>query len=156
MRKEREMLKRRDLVGTLVFATFALPGCKVLAGLLPVIADIIGDIAKAQEALTKIDSVMGAFFAVSPNEELQKAYTQGRVVVDDSLGVVLLLAQGAEKASREEMEAAWADFRRAYAALLEIVAKAGFTVTTEGALATVNMEGELLEIPAPDSFKGKY
>ena len=114
MKSLMKMNRRKMLASSLLPATLALTGCKQLGGLLPVIAEIIGSIGKAQKALQVVDATAGQFFAFHPNQDWQDKYAQAKGVADNALGGLLKVAEGAEHAANEDIDKAY-DFCEVHA-----------------------------------------
>lgn len=148
-------MKRRTLLGSLApaVALATLNGCKHLVGLLPVIADIIGDITKAQKALAVIDAAAQQMVGLGV---YRKSYIKYKALADDALSALLLLAQGAEQATEQQFDAAWDRFRAAYETILDIITGMGVAVQFVGQ-ETLQAKPEdgmpLITIPAPADMR---
>lgn len=103
-------------------------GCATVATNLPIVIAAVMDASLILESLT---SFIDAYFRVRPDADLEKKVRDAMTKTRAALNTALRLAQGAEKLNQAQIDAAFADFKAAYAELLVILAPLG--VTAKGA-----------------------
>jgi hypothetical protein len=105
--------------------------CATLAGNLP---SIIAYVQDGAFVLDSISRFADQFFRTSPNTDLQlkieKVLDQARTALD----LALRAASGGEKLDQKQVDAAFEDFKRAYADLLILVAPLGVHTSTDGSI----------------------
>lgn len=149
-------MKRRQLLSALPVATLAVvPGCEALGGLLPIIGGVISTVHEAAEVLDKIDMVTKVWFAGSPDPENEKKLAAVMGVARSLLNATLKTAEGAEHASKDEVDAAFDKFKEAYAEVLTVLTAIGFGLRVGGQqMMSAPKDGRpTIDIVAPDSLK---
>lgn len=143
-------MKKLSLAFVLVFSlSLGVAGCG--AALAATIAQIVAVASSAVNYVNLISDFADKFFAVNPNPGLQatvaKAVTKARVaamLLDDA-------AQGADHLSKDDLAAAFANFRSAYEDLLQLTAPIGVRATRDGRMGLG--EGGVLNVRPPDAFR---
>lgn len=108
----------------LLAAALALPiaGCARFVSKLPVVISMVTD---GTMVLDTIEAFVHKFFEAHPSPEKQQkigaAIAQARI----ALHAALRTAHGAEKLNQSKVDEAFADFRDAYRALIELVGPLG-------------------------------
>lgn len=146
-------MKRRSFIGAMA-TTVAATGCAALPGLLPIIGGVIETIADAVIVLDRIDNAVQLYYAANPNAKQQEAYARAMGVARNTLSVALKASQGAEHATREEVDAAFVKFREAYKDLLTVLASFGFGLALADGSSFAVPQGDMptVEIVAPDTM----
>lgn len=128
------MLKKLALI---VAFAFAVPACAAVVASLPTI------VAAVTDGLMVVDSIkqfVDTYFKVQPNIALEGKVEIAITRVRQALHVALRATKGTEKLTQEQVDAAFAEFRAAYAELLVLVGPLGVTTgdtlrATPGALS---------------------
>jgi hypothetical protein len=121
--------------------------CATLSGNLP---NIIAYVQDGEFILNSISRFVDLFFRTSPNTDLQlkieKVMDQARTALD----LALRAASGGQKLDQKQVDAAFEEFKKAYADLLILVAPLGVRTSTDGSFRGTPIG---LLVPAPMALK---
>ena len=121
--------------------------CATLSGNLPSIVAYVQD---GEFILNSISRFVDLFFRTSPNTDLQlkieKVMDQARTALD----LALRAASGGQKLDQKQVDAAFEEFKKAYADLLILVAPLGVRTSTDGSIRGTPIG---LLVPAPMALK---
>ena len=129
----------------------ALPGCAGWQGkVAPVLSDAAAYIADAQQVLDIARAISNLWFLGHPAPESQARVE--RALADAALTVdaAIKATKGAEEVTAEQLDAAFADFRRSYAELEAILKDVG--VVNAQRLGT----GRVVVLPEPLALHGRH
>lgn len=119
-------------------------GCAWLKQNIPVAVTYAED---AQAILNVIEVAERAFFVIAPNPDLEKQVDQGIIDAQLALDAGIRILSGASDLSQDQVDAAFADFRKAYASLLELLKQVGIVTPTPEGHGLMTARG--IRIPAP-------
>lgn len=130
-------------------AMLVIPGCGFLQHPGPVLDDVIFDVQDAASILSTIRSVVEIFFMAHPAPGVQATVEKALADAELGLNAAVRATRGAKELSKEQLDAAWRDFRLAWSELEHILHDAG-VVTGDGkfAVAREGREGEI-RFPVP-------
>ena len=141
---------RRHLIALAMLSCFlALPACAALAKWLPVVISALGE---AGQVLDAIDGVALAHFEANPDAEARKTYGQIMSRARSSLALAHRLSKGTDDASKQKINEAFGEFKKAYQDLLALLGPLGVVApSTDGAMSAPTDDGPLL-VPPPESL----
>ncbi len=128
-----------------LFACLALPtvtGCAAIS-LLP---DVIAAVTDGTQLLDAIDIFINAYFVSHPNPTEQAKCAAAMAKCRAALNTALRAAQAATALDQGQVDAAFADFKDAYASLLVLVQPYGVVPTHAGNFAA---SPGTLQVPEP-------
>jgi len=114
----------------LQIVSFALLLSPVAVGCGAIVATLPAIIAAVTDGLMVVDAIKeftDTYFKVQPNTVLQDKVIAALTRAKQALNTALHITQGTEKLTQEQVNAAFADFRQAYADLLVLVTPLGVT-----------------------------
>jgi len=139
------MLRRSILGGVLALP---LVGCASLAAWLPVVMNTLAQLA---QVLAAIDSAALAYFAANPDASKQEQYARIMGAARSGLAAAHAAAKGGDAAMREDIDTAFGEFKKAYAALLALLGPLGVVAPSADGILSASAEGPL-RVPAPDTL----
>ena len=115
--------------------------------LLTVLADVITVAQDAASVLNVITVAEKEFFLIAPNPDLQKKIDQGLIDAQLALDIAIRSTRGVQNLTSDQADAAFADFRQAYASLIELLKQAGVVSPTPDGKAYATARGRLIPTP---------
>jgi hypothetical protein len=112
-----------------------LPGCASFQKVIPVLNDVQAAVSDASAILDAVRSVVTVFFLARPAPDAQIKVERVLGDVDLALSATVRALRGVDNASKEQLDAAWKDFRGAYSELVVVLRDLGI-VSAEGKMAT--------------------
>jgi len=119
-------------------------GCATLIDFLP---KVVATVTDAVLIIDEIERFVDAFFSVKPDPVLQAKVDVAISVTRQALGVALRTTDGAEHLSKQEADAAFDQFRKAYAELLILLKPLGIVSAGRNDLLAA-LPGKLI-VPEP-------
>lgn len=129
----------------LALSIVAQPGCATVVSKLPV---VIGAVTDAMMILDSIEMFIEAYFGRHPevDEGIQKKTRQAMSRTRSALHVALRIAQGSQNLNQAKIDAAFADFKVAYAELLALIAPFGVSSSSD---LRMSVTSDSLRVPEP-------
>lgn len=122
--------------GAAIAIPLSVVGCGIVAAAVPVIAQIVSVIADANAVLDTIDVVaQDVFRRTNASEEVRAKYQDVLLKAYTALNAAAKAVSGANELTQEEYDAAFAQFKLAYAELKSLIQSFGI-VTPDGLLAS--------------------
>jgi hypothetical protein len=122
----------------------AQTGC---ASLIPILTDVITYVQDASAILNVVLVAEKEFFQVAPNPSLQKQIEQKVVEAQLALDTAIRTTRGVKDLSSDQVDAAFAEFRQAYASLVDLLKMAGVVSPTPDGKAFAAPRGLLIPTP---------
>lgn len=124
---------RRQLLA-LILSVSVLGGCAGLQKVVDALPTVIQYVQDANMILDAIDRAAVPVLAIKGDPDLSNKYAAAMDVARRTLQVALRTAKGGQNLSEDEVDAAFADFRAAYANLTSLLQQNGM-MNTAGAMA---------------------
>jgi hypothetical protein len=137
------MLKRLCLVLAL---TLALPGC---AALMSALSIVDAAVSEAGLILDVIDSAAKQYFAANPDSDKKELYGEAMAKARLSLAAAVRMANGVEKLDQQKIDEAFAEFRKAYSAVLALAGPLGIVKPSGSEGYSVSVGGAAVSVPEP-------
>jgi len=115
--------------------------------LLPIVTQILAYGDDAQAVLNIISIIEKTFFGSAPNAELQRQIEQKLLEAQLALDIAVRSLNGAKDLSGEQVDSAFAEFRKAYESLVDLLKLAGIISPTPEGGAYMTARGQ--RIPTP-------
>ncbi len=143
------MLRRRTFLSAAA-AGAGSSGCAALAKWLPTVISVLGESAQVLEA---IEAVADQHFRENPDEPTEKRYRQIMATARSALSLAHRLSKGADAASKQKVDKAFAEFKVAYQDLLALLGPLGVVAPAQDgdAMRAPVGDGPLL-VPPPESL----
>lgn len=126
----------------LVVAAPAATGCAAVAAALPVLTAVVTD---AFAVLSVIDGAARHWFTLHPNKEVERHYLEVYTKTIKALNAANHALAGAKNLDQDQYDAAFAEFRDAYAELMELLERHGISEQQKLKLS----DGSTVHLPEP-------
>jgi len=120
-------------------------GCAAIAAIIPILEDVIIVAQDAAEIIAIIQAAADVFFSSHPAPETQAKVNQAIIDCRAALDVAIRVSRGTKDLNEDSADAAFNEFRQAYASLLVLLKDAG-VMTNDHAMRT--SRGTVI-VPAP-------
>jgi hypothetical protein len=102
-----------------------------MGSVLPILSSVIAAITEAGQVLDAIDIAAQRHFANTPNKSLEEEYGLAMSKARLALSAAMRTAKGAEKLDQQKVDQAFADFRKAYQDVIELLGPYGIVATSQ-------------------------
>ncbi len=133
----------------LAFSLLFVAGCPQVIRALPT---VVSTVQEAAMVLDTIEDFSRGYFVVKPDAEKQKKVSQAIAKCRAALSATLHATSGAQEFDQKDYDASFAEFKKAYEELLNVVGPLG--VRQAGALSAAPT-GDSLEVPGPDTIASR-
>lgn len=137
----------------LAFCTALALGTSGCAAFVSALPKVIAAVTDALQVVDAIEDFVKTYFQIKPNGPLEMKVDAAIKRTKQALNLALRTTNGADKLSQDQIDAAFAEFRAAYAELLNLVEPLG--VHQKGEILRASPDGGGLVVPEPMALKLK-
>jgi len=114
---------------------------------------VISVISEAAVVLDSIEAAGNDHFARNPDEATAKKFRKGISKARSSLALASRLSKGTDAAAKQDIDAAFDEFKKAYSDVLALLGPLGVVAPSsgDGTMAAPDGDGPLM-VPPPEAF----